>query len=866
MEVMNSKEFEQKDVLIGGSGKTGKFTVNDDPHLMSMLSTSLYENPLKTMIQEIMFNAWDAHRMGKCEHLPIEIHLSKQTGLIVRDYGPGIPFDQIDKIYCTYGQSTKRDDDTQTGGFGLGSKSPYAYNESFMVANHHKGQKCMYIMRRSHDANDGGPGYDLVVDNVPTEESGLMVTVPMKNEYDVQNAFEYLKELLFLSGIKAKIFYDDNEMLIESDSVAPGQFLLEDDGKNNLYAVYGGVKYEIPERSEYNAEYKFLQRLASSIGTMYIGFAPNMLTPLPNREGLNMRERSIESITSALETIQEHFMTHLIPATRIAMQISMEVCKEKLQLQPQFVFYKWQRIGHNQNFSDIIIDKTVVYERCIDKCPNSISKNIWASIIVLAINNTRKISELVGYDKFHTMMSITWAKAFPEWKQWRKYIRHSKDRYSNIDSTAYSEHRTQWSKNFIDLSKKIEDLIGESTPIRISANGGPWNILSNIRRAGKPSSVLTTLEKNFIQTQQRLNRLKTPERESLDCLWYQKDGKVFDKTMLDNHIIIAKTAKALQDTTFSTFEIVFPHLEKPYGYHTSSWSSWTNNPSVFPVAGIVVHKKKGNYDKVLKMLQDMGYTVHEADEPEVKQKPVPTSDTELSPEESKPVWKGYPVVDFRRVDWKSNSDFIKKPTTYLYCTKGDLNAYGAGYEESLVDIMLSFYPNMVMIHNKSTAEKLQKQGAFSMEQRLEILIDNLMKDEDRMRLLMCHYFVHNKSNLPPEILKIPEMQKLMGIPYIRTAQSEKFYRELKLITHVRRQITDRYRHRFEKGISIHVAKNLHGYLLDMEQKDNSLVLVLKMVQNSNLFHDSRLAAKVAGMKPGERKVFAQKIARFLRTV
>ena len=58
MEVMNSTEFEQKDVLVGGSGKTGKFTVNDDPHLMSMLSTSLYANPLRTMIQEICFNAW----------------------------------------------------------------------------------------------------------------------------------------------------------------------------------------------------------------------------------------------------------------------------------------------------------------------------------------------------------------------------------------------------------------------------------------------------------------------------------------------------------------------------------------------------------------------------------------------------------------------------------------------------------------------------------------------------------------------------------------------------------------------------------------------------------------------------------------
>ncbi len=59
MEVMNSTEFQEPNVLIGQVGKTKNFGVSDDPMLMSMLSTGLYANPLRTMIQEIMFNAWD---------------------------------------------------------------------------------------------------------------------------------------------------------------------------------------------------------------------------------------------------------------------------------------------------------------------------------------------------------------------------------------------------------------------------------------------------------------------------------------------------------------------------------------------------------------------------------------------------------------------------------------------------------------------------------------------------------------------------------------------------------------------------------------------------------------------------------------
>lgn len=50
MEVMNSKELDQTHVLLGQTGQTQSFGVSDDPMLMSMLSTGLYANPLRTML------------------------------------------------------------------------------------------------------------------------------------------------------------------------------------------------------------------------------------------------------------------------------------------------------------------------------------------------------------------------------------------------------------------------------------------------------------------------------------------------------------------------------------------------------------------------------------------------------------------------------------------------------------------------------------------------------------------------------------------------------------------------------------------------------------------------------------------------
>ena len=172
---MNGGDFDQKSVLVGKAEKTQGFGVTNDPVLMSMLSTGLYANPLRTMLQEIMFNAWDAHRMGKCQEKPIDVYLNETTGLIVRDYGPGISPEDMHPIYCIYGNSTKRNDDDQTGGFGLGSKSPYAYNDSFTVTSHHDNKKSIYLMNRVSEDNDGGPGMTPIIEGAPTSGKKIFI-------------------------------------------------------------------------------------------------------------------------------------------------------------------------------------------------------------------------------------------------------------------------------------------------------------------------------------------------------------------------------------------------------------------------------------------------------------------------------------------------------------------------------------------------------------------------------------------------------------------------------------------------------------------------------------------------------------------
>ena len=124
MEVINTTEFAPTEFLVGQQKKTLSHGVADDAALMAMLSTGFYANPMRTMIQEMLFNAWDAHKMVGKEDTPIDVYINSTSGLIIRDYGPGIEPGEgntnIHGTYCIYGYSSKRLLPGQTGGFGLG--------------------------------------------------------------------------------------------------------------------------------------------------------------------------------------------------------------------------------------------------------------------------------------------------------------------------------------------------------------------------------------------------------------------------------------------------------------------------------------------------------------------------------------------------------------------------------------------------------------------------------------------------------------------------------------------------------------------------------------------------------------------------
>ena len=878
---MDTREFEQDHVLIGKKGEIGKATVTNDPILMSMLSTGLYANPLKSMVQEVTFNAWDAHRMGNCLDKPIDIYFNDTTGLIIRDYGPGIPpGETFTNVYFTYGGSTKRDNDDATGGFGLGSKSPFAYTDTFNVTNHHNGQKHMHIMHRVHDDNDGGPGHTPIIEGASTDQKGLMVSIPFKSVQDKVRAYTYLIDILYMSGIKANIHFDGDDkgnnipttQLVKSSSLAPTEFITNEENKHgNIYAVYGGVSYDIPQRDEYTRDYEFLQNIANHLGDIYIGFAPNTLTPLPTREGLNMSERSLESITSALETIQEHFMELAIPVVKTSM---LEVLKQTktIGIQPHFVYQKWKKVlDLTCNLKDMVPDDSALVEIFNRKSPNQNTAS-WNSLARLLFKNNLIVTSLIDRTKFSNIGALVWAKVYPEHMAWRNSFIPPTRKNPELTLRPRREIISAWSVDIIQLWKDLCEVTDQ--PLDLRANPGyynsKWEMLTNIRAAGGYYHINNSRKLSIIKRLDKENKLKIPTKPSLNQLWWKKDGLKFCSLMMSKTVIVAKTITALNKTDFQFLfqSVMVPDSShKHYNLDSSlNYQSWIGNDNAKPVPAFVIHKKKGQYDMAVQWLQDHGYHVIEADEPEIRAKPAPkvqqTTDgtAPVAIKSEKP--KSYPKVVLDEYDtWASENEYVQKPSTYLYLTKTQINSYGDYPNRELVSIMQSYAPNMVLVNNKRIAEKLDKQGVLSMWERLDKVVEDIITDKDRLVTLYMHYYLHQYSKFPKSILEMPQMQKLMGVPYIRTKDTKKFFRDLNMLQFVAKY--DRYRN--GRDVPQDLRQKADKALKDVH-RDDSLSLVRKMNNASQMFNNLALKNHIKDMTRGQKKVFIEKLARFLRTV
>ena len=153
------------------------FGIGDASVVIEILRNRLYRHKVRTLVQEYISNARDATREinGK-QRVIVSLPTPFAPTFKVRDFGPGVSPKRMSTVFIQYGASTKRDSNNQTGGFGIGAKSAWAYSDSFTITTFIDGIQRQYL---AHTGANNSGRLDFLGESPTKEPNGTEIQIPV---------------------------------------------------------------------------------------------------------------------------------------------------------------------------------------------------------------------------------------------------------------------------------------------------------------------------------------------------------------------------------------------------------------------------------------------------------------------------------------------------------------------------------------------------------------------------------------------------------------------------------------------------------------------------------------------------------------
>jgi hypothetical protein len=301
------------DVQSHGVESESEFTVDVNAKLFRTLTTTLYSDRPLAAVRELSTNAYDAHieagTPDRAFEWKIPSHFDPVFG--IRDYGPGLSHHDCMELYVTFFRSTKDDSNDQVGALGLGSKSPFAYTDSFTVISRHKGVKNTYTC---FIGKAGLPAISHFGSEDTDEESGLEVTFPVRTD-DIDDFIRAATTVIYGFDVEpimtgTVIVKEDREILFSGHGWKVVRSVDNSSRHMNPLARQGCVLYRIDADAIPNITEA--QRGLLSGSGLVIDFEIGQLDIAASREGLGYDDATCKNITTRLEQIIDEISTAYI--------------------------------------------------------------------------------------------------------------------------------------------------------------------------------------------------------------------------------------------------------------------------------------------------------------------------------------------------------------------------------------------------------------------------------------------------------------------------------------------------------------------------------------------------------------------------
>ena len=277
--------------------------IGDSAKIIHILRDSLYSHPVQTAVQEYLSNGRDAMREAGRGNEAIRVTLPTKADMqiVIRDYG----------------KSTKTDDDSQTGGFGLGAKSAWAYTDSFGVTTYLDGESRSYICHTGHTFSGS---MELIAKTPTKEKNGTEIRIALKSDKDIPAFIHAVyRATLFwqthpiikgISEAELPAWYKTPKHSVSGegwavfDSEALNHMFPSKGGQlSGLLAVVDGIPYVVsPELME--PELKDLSAILRDKSVMVMSFKTGQVAINANRETLSDKPSSRQALSRTAASIK----------------------------------------------------------------------------------------------------------------------------------------------------------------------------------------------------------------------------------------------------------------------------------------------------------------------------------------------------------------------------------------------------------------------------------------------------------------------------------------------------------------------------------------------------------------------------------
>jgi hypothetical protein len=292
----------KRNVTSSGTMEVSTAKIKATAKLFDMFADQTYANKPVAILRELVANGIDAHIAAGKPEVPVEIQLPTEFDPMfkVKDFGTGMPHDFVMGPFMEYTNgSTKDQSNDQIGGFGIGSKSPFAYCDQFTLRVTHDGVLSVYTMFKNDESI---PAIGLQGQTTTDESNGVEVSFPVEVE-DItqfqeaaQQALQYFQPLPIVQN--GKLTPPDYTHI----SVG-GHWAMKASPDGTLGVIMGGVRYPVTSDA-----LSYTLRSDSKLSPL-LNYGIDITVPIGtcdvamSREALSYTERTNEGITKALTNI-----------------------------------------------------------------------------------------------------------------------------------------------------------------------------------------------------------------------------------------------------------------------------------------------------------------------------------------------------------------------------------------------------------------------------------------------------------------------------------------------------------------------------------------------------------------------------------